>query len=219
MFDTTIIIGLYSWLTVGLCALALGLAGLLRRGKGRAAPGWRLPALLGVVMALAAGGLVLAGQPARAALAPAALAVVGLTFALFRTGLPRSASLFVLEAAARPKVQSLGLFLLGGAVLGWQSYSLTRELEADLAETDQHLTALIGTPALQPSTYSARTDAGGQIPLWQLAPGDEADDALALHYLHNERFEVKLIQTDGPDARYNCHGQVFAGGKAGVRGT
>ena len=34
-----------------------------------------------------------------------------------------------------------------------------------------------------------------------------------------QRLEVKLIQTDGPDVSYNCHGWVFTGGKGWVRGS
>lgn len=217
MLDPTSLTALYIWLTVGLGALTLGLFGVLtRRPKASPRP-WLAPLRLAGVGFLAAGGVAFAVTPS-SAVAPALLGLVALTLALFRTGLPRTAGAFVFDGLARPRVQSLGLMLLGGAVLGWQSWMLTRNLESELDETDRQL-AMMAAPSLESyAVFTSRTDEGTPVPLWQLTPGDESDGEQELTYLRRSHYDVKLIQTDGPDPRYNCHGWVFTGGRAWVRG-
>jgi hypothetical protein len=217
VLDPTNATTLYAWLAVGLAAVTVGLVSLLARGAKAVPRPWLVPVGL-AGLSFAAAGWAAFAVAVPAAVPPALLGLVALALALFRTGAPRAVGAFLAERLGRPAVQSLGLVLLGVAVLSWQSWALTRSLDADLDDSDLHLSMMVPPSLEEYAVLTSHTDEGAPVPLWQLAPGDESDGAQELAYLRRADYHVKLIQTDGPDPRYNCHGWVFTGGRAWVRG-
>src|SRR5262249_29264911 len=70
-----------------------------------------------------------------------------------------------------------------------------------------------------PADYIAMTDQGTALPLYRRNP-DPADLEIEQKFQANLRaaWALKVIQTAGADAAYNCHGWVFAGGRFHIRG-
>jgi hypothetical protein len=213
MVEPTSAADLLAVCALGAVGLVLGTLGVLLGGV-RKATAWRALLLAGVLAALG-GTAWLVGAPGYLWLPPAGLALAWLAFALCRSHAPEWVCCRTLAALRLPRVQA-GLLVLGsGGLLCWQVYRLDRDLHAELDTTDLMMELACGVPDLKPTDRPALTDAGQAVTLYLPQTMDDADDSA---FLRRQQYELKLIQTAPADASYNCHGWVFTGGQAWIRG-
>ena len=215
-------IEMYTILVIGLAAVGLGVPGvLLRRRESPPRPPWKPALLLAFLLAVGGGGAALAGLPRFAWLPPLALAPVWLAFAVLRTGWPTALCLWLARLATSPRTQAASVILAGGALLTWQTYDLTRDVENQFTRTDALLAVITSVPPLEEDPEArVLTDAGQFIPMWRVIANSSTDDFdVELDYLQHQGYEIKLIRTAPPDLTHNCHGWVFTGGKRWIRGA
>lgn len=211
---------MYTVLVFACLAVALGLPGLLARQPAGRRASWRRAVALAGVFAVLGGALAVAGQPSFLWLPFLLLVPVWLLFAVCRSGLITSGGLFFTRLLEHVRFQAALLLLGGGALLGWQSYSITCSVEQELADTDDILSLIAAVPNLEDSpSFYILTDAGQRIPLFRATDNDADGSRLEKEYLHQRGYDAKIIQTGDADVSYNCHGWVFAGGKGWVRGS
>ncbi|MFO0880452.1 MAG: hypothetical protein U0840_24165 [Gemmataceae bacterium] len=221
MFDVHTTTGLYTGLAVGTSTLLLAIPGLI-------APRLLTAHLSRTLLAVAA-LLALVGAAAALLALPPYVWLTATVLAVQLLGLIflRTAALgWLLNRLARllslPRVQSLILLVGGLGLLGWQVVAINRTLQHELNDTDRHMEALLGMPNLaQDREHVLLTDAGTELPLWNATDisNEESDAELAMEYLRYRQFEARVIQTGKADSSYNCHGWVFTGGRAWVKGN
>lgn len=176
-----------------------------------------MPLLSAVALGIMSGVLALTWS-IEAAIPVSLTVVLALVLTAFRTSIPGRLIHALVRSAEKPSIQAAAILAFGAGILAWQVWALKHELEQELSEADRHMAALV-MPDLKPlEQYVSLTDQGAVIPLWQMVDG-MSDEEEAERYLRQSKYEMKLIQTDGPDPRYNCHGWVFTGGKAWIRGS
>jgi hypothetical protein len=216
------LIDLFTLLALGLAAVGLGLPALfIRRDAGSGRGSWRRAAALTLLLGLAGAATAAADLPRFVWLPPLALATVWLVFALLRTQPFATASVSLARQISSPCGQAAAAVLAGTALLGWQTYRLSADVEEALTESDQLLAIMAAIPPLEENPeLHAVTDAGHRIPLLRASASyvPEEFDVEKL-FLHKQGYDVKLIQTGPGDVTHNCHGWVFAGGKGWIRGA
>lgn len=212
---------LFTLLALGIAALLLGLIGLVLKPRSAADRSWRTPLVLACLLALVAGGAAVTGLPRYCWQPAGLLAVLWAGFAACRTAAFAATGAVVVRWLAHPRCHAAVLVAFGAAVISWQSYAISRDLERDMEASDDHLGSLRLPPPLEDHpTLCGVTDAGGKIPLLGLVPNAEGLETAAdeLTYLRKQNLDTKLIRQAAIDHTHNCHGWVFTGGKAWVRG-
>jgi hypothetical protein len=209
-----------SVLLIGAGAGALGLLWLLaRRRSGRG--GWALGAAVAAAVAAAALGGAALGLPELywlPALALAALAGLG---ALLRWPGWRPAAAGTANLLSRPWLQGGLLVLLAPVLIVWQASQLNvpDDLSDLTAAQDARLLDLRLTD--EPVGWAV-SDAGRRLPLYTVDP-EYHDQAASVQeetdYLSRHDLLMTAIRLAGPSLDTNCHGWVFSGGRAWVRGA
>jgi hypothetical protein len=193
----------------GVGGMALGLGGLLGRRQGKARTGPLL--LLLVLLAGGAAGLVLLGQVREYWLPPALLAGLLGVGLLFRSPLPG----LVVTLATRARVQA-ALLLLASPVLllGW-----VRHLEQEALPPYANVSLRPPQLAELYKSGTAFTDAGTVIPLGAVVPAQaEEFRRVQAQSAREQGYTLRLICTADPSPDSNCHGWLFAGGRAWIQG-
>jgi hypothetical protein len=205
---------LYLCLILGLLSICFGLYGVFARRQRVDRPSWRGPLVLATLLLSLGVTTAVAGLPTFVSVPATILGMVWLLLALCPTVL-------ISKAVRSTRLHGALLLIAGFTLLGWQAHAIDRSLNADLEESDKHLAALGAVPPLEELTdRKAWTDVGTFIPLLSVVPGTpEESPAVETGFLSRHGYEMKLIQTSKIDPTYNCHGWVFTGGKAWIRGA
>lgn len=120
---------------------------------------------------------------------------------------------------ARPAALWVVLVVVGLGTLVAQVVALERDVAGEFTLEEIQKLPELHSILLPVESQWAVTDAGTTVPLFTL-PSEAAQPFLAADttYWTEHALVESLLRTDGPDARYNCHGWVFTGGRCWVRG-
>ena len=215
MFDLDPITDILLCLALGCGALVVGIFGLLVKRRRIRNVGWVVPLIPSILLAFPAMGL--ATGEARSALLPLVLlsSFFG-ALAVARTPVVGAFSLQGMGLLRHTWVSSACLAGLGLGTIGWQVHSLDRDSALEMESDEINLPGAV-PQGLEPIPgWVARTDKGRAVPMMRMlgAPTLDAEEQAA--YIHSRGLDVRVIQTAPGDTSYNCHGWVFAGGKAWI---
>src|SRR5690606_17582940 len=143
--------------------------------------------------------------------------VLGL-FAVRRSRLTTRFLTALRSFSTTPLFQVALLLLVGVSLLAGQATSLDRASAPsphDFSEGRLDESEVV----LVPSSQRAYTDAGQPISLWCIDPGSLPETGEAAFFRDNPSLQHRVTRTAAADPGYNCHGWVFTGGRAWLRGV
>ncbi len=199
-------------LLVGACGGTLALARLLDRAVG---DGWwaAAQAVPLAVLAVAATGLALAGQPPTVWLAIGAVAALWIGCRWLITIPPADAGAAAAPRQPRPRAVAVaGLAPL--LAVGWVAARPVTPADPTVDEVAAELATPVGLRPLRSLVLA--TDRGRRVRTYEVAgplPGGRDPAELEALFLRHWGAGHQLIRQDGPDPRSNCHGWTFAGGR------
>lgn len=199
---------------IGLAGVALGLVGILARGR----RGWIWHGVVtgfAVLLAACGFGAVSVGLPLPVWAPILVLACGCLAVQSLQVAFVGRLAVGLLMLLGRPWVHSGVLLAVCPLVALWCGVRLTPQpFESALLEATVHPEQMT-----EVTTAQAVTDRGQHLPLYAASEEDVASVGAALDDARVIRDRIAtLIRTAPPDLTHNCHGWVFAGGQHWVKG-
>ncbi|MFM7149921.1 MAG: hypothetical protein ACKO23_08775 [Gemmataceae bacterium] len=220
MFDFHNSSVMYAWLVVGSATIGLGIINLLLPRSQRGMHPWARPLCLAGLTLLLSGVsyFLFPGM----AIASAFLILTGLLtgLGLLRTIQARILGMQLVHYAGRPRSQAAFLIFIGAMAVAWQIHLVNNLFEDDAMEMERLISRISMPPSLVAmNDVALKTEYGQPILLCRPEDGteDESDEEV-LCYLREFDYDMRLIEVDGQDVGYNCHGWIFAGGKGWLLG-
>jgi hypothetical protein len=218
MFELDPVTDLLLCFALGVGALVTGVLTFFLERRNVRMAAWTFPLALGLVLAAPAAGLALTGTDSSCLMPLAVLASFFVAVAAARTPLIELASRRFVVLLRRARVAPACLALLGLGLVGWQIFAMDRRLNADIEMADTTLRRT-NLPGIEPIPGALLwTDKGREIQLMRMGHDPEGNPQEEANYLRSLGLDFKAIRTGPWDESYNCHGWVFADGRAWISG-